>query len=105
MCDKWTDATSYSQGQRGRVDPSAWEYTIPGVKIWICNAHLYYPGEWVMNAKATGLNERVIGPVSTMTLDQVKAEAIRLTWDAARMRAANARAIVDTLFAELEVLG
>lgn len=48
----WQDGTSYSQN-RPRVQ-TTWGYRshkIGSEMVWICNAHIHYPSQWVMGSR------------------------------------------------------
>ena len=54
---EWKDATSYSQGQRGKKEPTAWSVKSGQVGIYVTCGHIYYPSEWIMSCYAIGLKE------------------------------------------------
>lgn len=55
---QWKDVTTYSRGERGVKEPTAFELDMGGgFRIWISCGHLYYPGEWVMKCHALGQTE------------------------------------------------
>lgn len=76
MSVKWKDATSYSQGQRGKIGPNSWEAEISGYKIWISSGHLYYPDEWIMNCRGLDIERKVLGPKSTMSENDAQVKAV-----------------------------
>lgn len=80
---EWKDATSYSRGQRGSIEPTAWETTIGKCRIWISKGHRYYPGEWVMNAWGVHVEEKRLGD-DTLDLETVKGMALRVARRKAR---------------------
>ena len=55
MTDKivWTDATRYSKGKRGQIEPTSWECKVNGVRVWLSNAHIYHSGAWVVTMPGT----------------------------------------------------
>jgi len=75
---KWEDATSYSQGERGRIDPSAWRCSVGHTSIWIGRAHRYYPGEWVMHCHELGFSEKKIGAATDIDLAEAKRRALSI---------------------------
>lgn len=80
---EWKDATGYSQGQRGKKEPTAWETAIGDCRIWISCGHRHYPGEWVMNAREVGIEEKRLGD-DTLDLETVKGMALRIARRKAR---------------------
>ena len=64
---EWKDATSYAQGQRGKIDPNSWEILFDGARIWMSKGHIYYPGKWIVNCHEAGIKEQEICPVSDTT--------------------------------------
>lgn len=85
MSIQWRDATSYSQGQRGRIEPTAWECDVNGIRVWVSNGHLYYPGEWVMNCPALQMEQSRIGPSAALThSDAQKAALTKAASEASR---------------------
>jgi hypothetical protein len=87
MSIQWKDATSYSQGQRGTINPTAWECSFAGVRIWVSCGHIYYPGEWVMNCDALDLDKRRLGLAFEMPVSEVFAKALALAASEAKKRA------------------
>jgi hypothetical protein len=57
---KWSDATSYSRGQRGNIDPTAWEICLHGVRVWISSKHLYNPNNWSLTCSDVRLEAHTI---------------------------------------------
>lgn len=43
---EWTDVSSYSQGERGKKEPTAWTCKVGGLKIVVVKAHVYNPDRW-----------------------------------------------------------
>lgn len=63
---EWKDATTYSKGQRGTKEPTAWEVGSGHINVWVSKGHIHHPGEWVvtchvlgMEAVSTGLDSEV----------------------------------------------
>lgn len=73
---EWKDATSYSQGQRGKIDPNAWECTVKGVRVWVGSGHRHYPDEWVMHCPELGMDAARVGPTSALTANDAKQAAL-----------------------------
>lgn len=44
----WRDVSSYSQGDNERP-PYAWDLTVDGIRMTICNAHIHHKGQWILN--------------------------------------------------------
>lgn len=80
---EWKDATSYSQGQRGKIEPKSWRTTINGVSVWVSKGHRYYPDFWIMNCHALGMEEEQVG-ASSWDAENAQAEALRMASKAAR---------------------
>jgi len=58
---KWEDATTYSRGERGNIEPTAWKIMGKRLSIYITCNHSYYPGEWIMHCFSLGLKEIELG--------------------------------------------
>lgn len=80
---EWKDATSYSQGQRGKIEPNSFEAKVCGVTVWVSRGHRYYPEFWVMNCHILDIKESVVG-ASSWTAEAAQVEALRLAAKAAR---------------------
>lgn len=87
---EWKDATSYSQGERGKIEPTAWECTVLGARIWISCGHLHYPGEWIINCSAIGFDQKRIGALADVSAEAAQAKALQ-------MAGAKARSLAKTL--------
>jgi hypothetical protein len=81
---EWTDATSYQQGQRGKIEPTGWEAKIRGHRVYITKGHLYHREIWVMNCLPVGIREHRLcmntEPVEharSLALSRVHAAALR----------------------------
>lgn len=83
----WKDATPYSQGQRGRIDPTAWECAIEGTRIWVSCGHRYYPREWVVTCLHLGIDCKQIGKIENLSADQARALALAVVAASARRKA------------------
>lgn len=81
---KWEDATSYSQGQRGNIEPSAWTCSVGHIHIWLGNAHRYYPGIWIMHCHELGFSEKKIGAVQDIDLVEARRRALSIASDQAK---------------------
>lgn len=84
MNTEWKDATSYSHGERGVIDPTSWECTVSGVRLWVSCGHTAYRGVWIMNCDTLGIREKVLA-VSDNTADDAKRCAISLVRSCAEM--------------------
>lgn len=70
----WKDVTTYSRGQRGVKEPTAFELDCGnGLRIWISCGHIYYPGKWVVKCHFLGISEP--RELSARTLEEAKTEA------------------------------
>lgn len=80
----WTDATSYSQGDRLRGrQPDAWRVSNGRVRIWISKSHPYYPGEWVVTCHALLIETVRLDLTADADLPTAQAAAINLVRDEA----------------------
>lgn len=95
---EWTDATSYSQGQRGKVSQTAWETTICGARVWVSCGHRYYPDRWVMNCQTLGIKGFDLGSTNASS-EQARDRAINKVWEAARIKAGEMTELADAAFA------
>jgi|SRR6478735_4464783 len=84
---EWKDATGYSQGQRGKVEPSAWETRIAGIRIYVTCGHIYHKGEWVMNSDELGFERAPLGFDLTADKEDVFKKAISMAALRARSKA------------------
>lgn len=84
---EWKDATSYSQGQSGKIAPNAWECRIGGIRIWVGSGHRSYPGEWVMHCHELGISEKRIGPTSSLSDHDARNEALKIAGSEASRKA------------------
>lgn len=73
---EWTDATSYAQGERGNVEPTAWEWASGLVRIVVTSGHIYHRGTWIVRCPAFGIDTMVLGKASEMTASQAQAAAL-----------------------------
>lgn len=53
----WIDSTGYSQGQRGKVQPTSFELKLDGLRIFITCGHIYYKGTWIMGCLDLNMRE------------------------------------------------
>lgn len=83
----WTDATSYSRGERGTREPDAWEATIEGIRIWVSSGHRYYHGYWIMHCFSLNIETKQLGSVSDMSVAEAQNMAIKTAASAAKTRA------------------
>lgn len=84
MKPEWKDATIYSQGERGKINPTAWECFVGGSRVLIMSGHLSYPGQWVMNFRAADIVEHDLKLTSHDELAKVQAAALGVVEKAAR---------------------
>lgn len=89
MTIEWKDATSYSQGQRGKIEPNAWECAVSGVRVWVGSGHRYYPDEWVMHCYSLDIEAKRIGPTAALSDADAQCEALRIAASEASRRATN----------------
>lgn len=89
MSIQWKDATSYSQGQRGKIEPNAWECNLSGVRVWVGSGHRYFPNEWVMHCHSLDIESRQIGPTAALSDADARHEALRIAASEASRRATN----------------
>lgn len=85
---EWKDATNYSHGERGRIEPNSWECRIEGIRVWVSKGHTYYPNEWIMHCGELGLREKRIGPSFVMSANDAQCEALKIAAKAAANKAA-----------------
>jgi len=78
MSIEWKDATSYSQGERGKIEPTGWETTVSGVRVLVTKGHVAYRGTWIMNCHELGLKERQIGHAEVMGATEAQVRALKL---------------------------
>lgn len=100
----WTDATSYSQGERGKKPQTAWATEINGVRIWVSCGHIYYPNEWVMRCTALGIDLVSLGKSEGVSSEQARNRAVNDLWPKARQLAAEIGGLADALFAIPDLL-
>lgn len=98
---KWKDSTSYSQGQRGKIDPTAWELKIGNVRVWIAVGHIYHPDNWVMDCNNIGLRELPIAP-NTASHKEAKKIALLQVMLRATARASELHELAADIFAIVE---
>jgi len=53
----WNDSTSYSRGERGKKQPTAFELDLKELRIFITAAHIYYKGTWIIGCHQLNLKE------------------------------------------------
>ena len=95
----WKDATSYSQGQRGKIAQTAWEITINGARIWVSRGHRYYPDDWVMTCARLGIGAVSLGKSEGVSSEQARNRAITDAWSKARQIEGEMGGLADALFA------
>ncbi len=97
----WEDATSYSQGQRGKVAQTAWETTIDGVRIWVSCGHRYYPDDWVVTSQALGFDAVSLGDVEGVSSEQARNLAVTKAWHEAKRIEGKMGGLADQLYATM----
>jgi hypothetical protein len=98
----WTDATSYSQGERGKVSPRAWECTICGARILVMSGHINYRGTWVLSCHQLSIETKILKPVEDGDLPVVKAMALEFAQQVANRRLSEMGKLVAGLAAARE---
>ena len=71
---EWKDTTTYSRGQKDRTPTTFSIRLTRQFSITITNAHIYYPGDWVMHLHPV-FECRLLG---ADTLEEAKAEALQV---------------------------
>ena len=79
----WIDATSYSQGQRGKVEPTAWECKLDGLRVWISCGHRMNPDKWVLTCRELNKEAVAIADAS-LSLDGAKRHALEVCYTRAK---------------------
>lgn len=76
---EWKDATDYAQGQRGKIEPNAFECKVGGVRVRLTRAHVHHPGKWVVsfiqNVKPICSSEMSEENAKVLALEKAKALA------------------------------
>jgi len=68
---RWVDATSYSRGERGNVEPRTWNMKV-GSWLFIITKHRDWGDEWVLICRDFGVECKRLG---TTNSDEAKAQA------------------------------
>lgn len=79
----WTDATTYSRNDAERKQ-TAWEIQTGNIRIYITNAHRYYPNEWVYSCHELKVDAKQLQLPSTATPEQAQKRAV--AWVKARLQ-------------------
>lgn len=95
MAIEWKDVTSYSQGQREKIEPTAWECRIEGIRIWVSCGHIYYPGQWIMNCDALDIDKKHLAATGEIPVSAVLAKALRIAGITARERSERLAAMAE----------
>lgn len=53
----WKDTSSYSQGERGKVEPTAWDLDLDGLRVTVHRLHLI-DGLWFGSCHAMGVERK-----------------------------------------------
>lgn len=90
----WKDKTSYSQSERGKVEPRTWAAKIGMDYEVVISRHIHYPGSWIVYIRS------VIDTTDLLTddLETAKQRALRLL--AVHLR--NQRGAITIALQELE---
>ena len=94
----WKDATSYSQGQRGKSPQTAWETEVDGLRIWVSCGHLLHPDRWVMNCSVVGLKNHDLGGIEIPS-EQARDRAVMEVYHKAGSLAQQMQGYADSMFA------
>lgn len=92
----WKDATSYSQGERGKRPPDAWDIVIEGIRVWVGSGHRYHPGKWVMHCLPLDIDSLELGDTEKMSAVDAQRIAMDKVAVAAEKRAENFLAFART---------
>lgn len=68
----WVDGTSYRQGERGTVEPRAWEICAGRLRMTIHRLH-GIEGQWFLTCNELGIERQ---PLTAATPIKAKAEAL-----------------------------
>lgn len=99
---QWQDATSYRQGQRGKIAPTAWKVDIDDVmRVWICCDHIAYRGEWIMNIDHLGVQHLRVCPDDGRAPESVQREALDIAFKKVQEKQAELEAIATAFSAAL----
>lgn len=77
MNTKWNDATTYSRDAKDKKQ-TAWELKLPSLRIWIGNAHRFYPDEFVLHCFELRLDTHRLNLKGDTDIEIVKAKAIKI---------------------------
>ena len=94
----WKDATSYSQGQRGKVPQTAWECEMDGVRIWVSCGHIDFDGRWIVTCRDVGLERREVAARGESS-EHARDQAVLEVYHAAKRLSAKMMGIADSAFA------
>lgn len=73
----WTDATTYSRGDNERKQ-TAWEWQTEYLRIYITNAHVYYPNLWVIVCHEAGIREAKMKISGDSTPEKAQETALKI---------------------------
>lgn len=71
---KWKDESSYSRGERGRIEPNVWVLSLPTTRISV-HRHIYSPGKWLLTCRRLGIEMRELEAIE---VGEAIKEALRL---------------------------
>jgi hypothetical protein len=95
---KWNDATSYSRGERGKIEPTAWDIKFGGVRLWVGKGHRWYPGKWVAVCPDAWHEQRELGDAD-LPAETAQSLALDMAANHMRSRAARMVAAADAMIA------
>jgi hypothetical protein len=93
---EWKDATSYSRGDRGKVEPSVWEVESDGLRValhrWVAVAD-----KWFVTCYDLKIDKQ---PLSSKHMKVAAKEALSLVKETAKELYAKARELKDVEWPE-----
>jgi predicted DNA-binding helix-hairpin-helix protein len=82
---EWKDSTGYSQGERGKIEPTSWALTLsPELRISVTKGHRIYRGEWIMFCYGLDMKEVQLGLDDSQPAEVAQRAAIKKALDKAR---------------------
>ena len=69
---RWSDVTSYSRGERGKIEPRTYELNIDGWLV-VITKHRDWGSEWCLRSRSAGIELERLG---TTRLSEAKFKAI-----------------------------
>ncbi len=71
---QWKDESSYSRGERGRVEPSVWVLSLPTTRISV-HRHIHRPGKWLLTCRRLGIEMKEL---KASAIEEAVSEALLL---------------------------